>query len=130
MGFSDQEEQFTNSAETGETEPAEDSAVLQADAETPDSEVESSPQELELPGLEDSDEIDATEIEPGEQEPEIDSQADVEIDSSDSVEEEPMEFEQPLDEQQDSEPLQEEPLLAADQTEPELVSNRSGCKCT
>jgi transcriptional antiterminator NusG len=122
MGFSDQEEQFTNSAETGETEPAEDSAVLQAEAETPDSEVESSPQELESPGLEDSDEIDSTEIEPGEQEPEIDSQADAEIDSSDSVDEEPIEIEQPLDEQQESEPLQEEPLLAADQAEPELTA--------
>ncbi len=122
MGFSDQEEQFTNSAETGETEPAEDSAVLQAEAETPDSEVESSPQELDSPGLEDSDEIDSTEIEPGEQEPEIDSQAIAEIDPPDSVEEEPIEIEQPLDEQQESEPLQEEPLLAADQAEPELTA--------
>jgi transcriptional antiterminator NusG len=124
MGFSDQEEQLTNSAETpetGETEPAEDSAVLQAEAETPDSEVESSPQDLESPGLEASDEIDSTEIEPGELEPEIDSQVDAESDSVDSVEEEPIEIEQPLDEQQESEPLQEEPLLSGDQAEPELA---------
>lgn len=119
MGFSDQEEQITNSSETpenGETEPAEDSAALQAGADSPDSEVESSPQELESPGLEESAEIDSTETEPEEMEPEIASQADGEIDPVDSVEEEPVEAEQ-----QEAKPLQEEPLITSDQAEPELA---------
>jgi transcriptional antiterminator NusG len=113
MGFSDQEEQLTNSAETpenGETEQAEDSAALQAGADSPDSEVESSPQELGSPGLEESVEIDSTETEPVELEPEIASQADGEIEPVDSVEEQPVEAEQ-----QESEPLQEEPLISSDQ---------------
>ena len=117
MGFSDQEEQLTNSAETpenGETEQAEDSAALQAGADSPDSEVESSPQELESPGLEESDEIDSTETEPVGLEPEIASQADGEIDPEDSVEDQPVESEQ-----QESEPLQEEPLITSDLAEAE-----------
>jgi transcriptional antiterminator NusG len=64
MGFSDQEEQLSNSAETSETgeiESAEVSAAHEAAAESPDSEVESSSEKLESPGTEESTEIDSTE---------------------------------------------------------------------
>jgi len=80
MGFSDQEEQLSNSAETSETgeiESAEVSAAHEAAAESPDSEVESSSEKLESPGTEESTEIDSTEGELADTEPEIASEEDV-----------------------------------------------------
>ena len=60
MGYSDQEEQITNSAETtetGENESAEDSIALQADIESSETDVESSPEEVESAGSEEPIEI-------------------------------------------------------------------------
>ena len=99
MGFSDQEEQITNSAETpetGEIESAENSAAPQAEVESPDSEVEASPEELESLGSEESTETDSTESEPAEIEPEIATQVVDEVDSeepaaADPVEDQPVE---------------------------------------
>jgi len=99
MGFSDQEEQLTNSAETletGEIESAENSAAPQAEAESPDSEVESSPDELESPDSEESTETDSTESKPADIEPEIATQAVDEIDTEELAVAEPVE-DQPLD---------------------------------
>jgi len=103
MGFSDQEEQLTNSAEdleTGETGSAEQSAALQAEAESSDIEVESSQEALESPGSEESTEIDSTETEPGDTEPEIDTQADAEIETQepaapDADDDQPLDIDQP-----------------------------------
>jgi transcriptional antiterminator NusG len=141
MGFSDQEEQKTNSAEspeTGETESAENSAALQAEAEAPDTEIESSQEELESPGSEESVESDSTETEP-ELESEVDSPEDAEVDTAepaaeDAVEDQPLETDQPpaVDQEPEEAPVIEElaepevaeiaPIVEAAPEEPEKDS--------
>jgi len=129
MGFSDQEEQLTNSAETletGETGSAEQSAALQAEAESSDIEVESSQEALESPGSEESTEIDSTETEPGDTEPEIDTQADAEIETQepaapDADDDQPLDIDQPPADEQGTDAPLEEALADEAQAEPELA---------
>jgi len=128
MGFSDQEEQLTNSAEdleTGETGSAEQSAALQAEAESSDIEVESSQEALESPGSEESTEIDSTETEPGDTEPEIDTQADAEIETQepaapDADDDQPLDIDQPPADEQGTDAPLEEALADETQAEPEI----------
>ena len=104
MGFSDQEEQLSNSAETSETgeiESAEVSAAHEAAAESPDSEVESSSEKLESPGTEESTEIDSTGAELASTEPEITPD---EIVSEESAAEESTEIDSTEAELADTEP--------------------------
>ena len=129
MGFSDQEEQLTNSTETpetGEIEPVENSSASQAEADSSDSDVESSPQELESAGSEESTETDSTESEPAEIEPEIATQAVDEVDSeelaaADLVEDQPLDSDQPVADEQELDAPAEELPAADDQAEPEVA---------
>jgi transcriptional antiterminator NusG len=123
MGFSDQEEQITNSAETpetGEIESAENSAAPKAEVESPDSEVESSAEELEAPSSDESTEIDSTEAEPAAPESEDASQAVDEVDSEEPAAADPVEDQPVADEQELDTPAEELPT-DDDQSEPGLA---------
>ena len=128
MGYSDQEEQITNSAETtetGENESAEDSIELQAEVESSETDIESSPEEVESAGSEESVEIASAEVDSEDIEPETDSQADGEIDAQEStpaeaVEELPLEIEQSIPDTQETDSPVEELPVVEDQVEPEL----------
>ena len=130
MGFSDQEEQLTNSAETpetGEIESAETSAAPQAEAESPDSEVESSPEELESSGPEESLEIDSTEAEPAALESEDASQVVDEVDSQEPAAADPVE-DQPVADELELDSPTEELLTVDDPAEPELAEAASAAE--
>jgi len=128
MGYSDQEEQITNSAETtetGENESAEDSIALQADVELSETDVESSPEEVESAGSEESVEIASAEVDSEDIEPETDSQADGEIDAQESAPAEPdevlpLEIEQSIPDTQETDSPVEELPVVEHQVEPEL----------
>ena len=128
MGYSDQEEQITNSAETtetGENESAEDSIALQADVESSETDVESSPEEEESAGSEESIEIASDEVDSEDIAPETDSQADGEIDAQESTPAEPdevlaLEIEPSLPDTQETDSPVEELPAVEDQVDPEL----------
>ena len=117
MGYSDQEEQITNSAETpetGETESAESSAALQVDAE-----VEVSQEDTESAGSEETLEVDS-EVEGVE----TDSQTADEILAEESAvedvtEDQPAEADQPVADDQKTELPDEELPVAEEQVAPE-----------
>ena len=117
MGYSDQEEQITNSAETpetGETESAESSAALQVDAE-----VEVSQEDTESAGSEETLEVDS-EVEGVE----TDSQTADEILAEepaveDVTEDQPAEADQPVADDQKTELPDQELPVAEEQVDPE-----------
>ena len=128
MGYSDQEEQITNSAETtetGENESAEDSIALQVDVESSETDVETSPEEVESAGSEESIEIASDEVDSEDIAPETDSRADAEIDAQESAPAEPsedlaLEIEPSLPDTQETDSPVEELPVVEDQVEPEL----------
>ena len=118
MEFSDQDEQLNNSAETpedGGSNAAEDSAAMSA----PD--FESSLEETESPGAEETAEAESNESVPASSDSELTSQAEEVADSPESTEAVPTpELEEPAADLQDADSPAVEPDTADTQDEPDL----------